>query len=104
MHTVYIKSSEFGMLIDVDNLERMSFCENKIFAHNLYEERYPIYEGKAVNGDKALVKIAGLIHSAKRHSETYNEAVILDFVNDLDNPQIALTLTTSITHLKRFDI
>jgi hypothetical protein len=104
MHTVYIKSSEFDMLIDVDNLERISFSENKIFAHNLYEEKYPIYEGKAVNGNKALVTIAGVVHSAKRHSETDNQAVILDFTKDLDYPQIALPLTTDITHFKRLEL
>ncbi|WP_406661897.1 hypothetical protein V7O66_05130 [Methanolobus sp. ZRKC3] len=100
MHTVYIKSPAHNMLIDIDNLERMSYSGHQIYAHNLHNEQYPIYEGQAINGDKALAEIAALIHSAKRHSENNSQAVIIDFSNDLYNPLISLPMTRDIRHYK----
>jgi len=103
MHTVFIKSVELGseILINVDNIERISFSKNVILAFNMYEERYSIYEGKAVNDEKALSEVVNLIHSAKRYSETHNQAVIMDFLKDLDNPQIVLPLERDVSRFKR---
>lgn len=54
MYTVFIKTADFNMLIDVDKIERIICEKNEIFAFSTYEERCSIYRGKAINGEKAM--------------------------------------------------
>jgi hypothetical protein len=96
MYTVFIKTADLNMLIDVDKIERIMYGDNEIFAFNLYEERCPIYRGKAVNGDKAIVEVVSLIHSAKMHSENTKQAIIIDFSKDLDDPKITIPMPKDV--------
>lgn len=88
MHTVYIHSSRG--FVNADQIESILYSEpNKIGVKigQIEDESsmYTIYCGKAVNREIAVIKILSLINEAKLESSKNQKAVILDFIEDIDN-------------------
>ncbi len=104
MYTVFIKAVDPDLLIDVDEIGRIGFSGNEIFAFSRLEEQYSIYRGKAVNSEKALVETVALIHSAKKFSEKTESALIMDFSKDFDNPTIVRPNNRDVTRFSRISV
>ena len=94
MYTVYIKSN-WG-LVNADLIESIVYNgKNEIHINNGKSEEtpevYKIYAGKAINGEKAVIKILSLIQEAKNVSSEQRTAVILDFTKDIDSYEACMT-------------
>lgn len=104
MYTVFIKAVDSDLLINVDKIKKILYFRNQIFAYTSLRGQYPIYKGKVIISEKALVDTIAWIHSAKKFSETTGSALIMDFSKDLGSPTIVRPHDKNMNSFSRIGI